>query len=109
MYLGRPITVNAPLTFTRNNSYVATVCMNNGSNAFSGSSPLTIGGGVRFEYAIAYTSAKNTYSGPIIVNSARAILYASSGADFAEAARSVAERARDLLNAASDQVPGTRF
>ena len=69
MYLGRPITVNAPLTFTRNNSYVATVCMNNGSNAFSGSSPLTIGGGVRFEYAIAYTSAKNTYSGPIIVNS----------------------------------------
>ena len=46
---------------------------------------------------------------PIIVNSARAILYASGDADFAEAARSVAEHARDALNAASDQVPGTRF
>lgn len=47
--------------------------------------------------------------GPIIVNSSRAILYASSGADFADAARTVAERARDRLNEASDLVPGTRF
>lgn len=46
---------------------------------------------------------------PIIVNSARAIMYASSGADFAEAARVAAERTRDALNEAADQVPGTRF
>lgn len=46
---------------------------------------------------------------PVIVNNSRAILYASSGADFAEAARTVAEQARDLLNEASDLVPGTRF
>lgn len=39
-------------------------------------------------------------SGPIIVNSSRAILYASSGADFAEAARRVAQQTRDELHAA---------
>lgn len=38
--------------------------------------------------------------GPIIVNSSRAILYASSGADFADAARMEALRTRDLLQAA---------
>ena len=38
--------------------------------------------------------------GPIIVNSSRAILYASSGDDFAAAARSEALRTRDLLQAA---------
>ncbi len=38
--------------------------------------------------------------GPIIVNSSRAILYASSGADFADAARTEAMRTRDLLQAA---------
>jgi orotidine-5'-phosphate decarboxylase len=38
--------------------------------------------------------------GPIIVNSSRAILYASGGADFAEAARREAERTRALLEAA---------
>ena len=38
--------------------------------------------------------------GPIIVNSSRAILYASSGADFAAAARREAQRTRDLLQAA---------
>ena len=37
-------------------------------------------------------------SGPIIVSSSRAVLYASSGADFAEAARAEALRARDELN-----------
>ena len=39
-------------------------------------------------------------SGPIIVNSARAVLYASAGADFASAARGVADHTRRLLNAA---------
>jgi orotidine-5'-phosphate decarboxylase len=38
--------------------------------------------------------------GPIIVNSSRAILYASNGADFAAAARREAQRTRDLLQAA---------
>ena len=43
--------------------------------------------------------------GPIIVNSSRAILYASNGADFAAAARREAQRTRDLLQAA---IPQTR-
>ncbi len=38
--------------------------------------------------------------GPIIVNSSRAILYASNGADFATAARHEAQRTRNLLQAA---------
>ncbi|WP_198674793.1 orotidine-5'-phosphate decarboxylase [Rhodoferax ferrireducens] len=37
---------------------------------------------------------------PIIVNSSRAILYASSGEDFAQAARREASKTRDLLQAA---------
>ena len=39
---------------------------------------------------------------PIVVNSSRSILYASSGADFAQAARAEAIRTRDLLQAAKD-------
>ena len=38
---------------------------------------------------------------PIIVNSSRAVLYASSGADFADAARKVAVQTRDVLQAAT--------
>ena len=38
--------------------------------------------------------------GPIIVNSSRAILYASSGPDYAEAARREAMRTREVLEAA---------
>jgi orotidine-5'-phosphate decarboxylase len=37
---------------------------------------------------------------PIVVNSSRAILYASSGADFAAAARREAQKTRDVLHAA---------
>ena len=37
---------------------------------------------------------------PIVVNSSRAILYASNGGDFADAARAAAQRTRDELNAA---------
>ena len=40
---------------------------------------------------------------PIIVNSSRAILYASSGADFTQVARQEAQRTRDLLQAARQQ------
>ena len=43
-------------------------------------------------------------SGPIIVNSSRAILYASSGEDFAAAARREALKTRDVLNAARPAV-----
>ena len=39
-------------------------------------------------------------AGPIIVNSSRAILYASSAGDYAQAARRVAQQTRDLLEAA---------
>lgn len=45
------------------------------------------------------TSAGHTH-GPIIVNSSRAILYASAQDDFAQAARAAAVRTRDELNAA---------
>lgn len=41
-----------------------------------------------------------TTTGPVIVNSSRAILYASSGADFAQAARSEALRTRTVLEQA---------
>jgi orotidine-5'-phosphate decarboxylase len=37
---------------------------------------------------------------PIIVNSSRAIIYASSGDDFAEAAQKAARITRDALEAA---------
>ena len=39
-------------------------------------------------------------TGPIIVNSSRAVLYASRGDDFASAARQVAQQTRQALNAA---------
>jgi len=40
---------------------------------------------------------------PIIVNSSRAILYASQGEDFAQAARAEAIKTRDVLRAAKSQ------
>ena len=43
----------------------------------------------------------DTTTGPIIVNSSRAILYASDGDDFAAAARRVALKTRDELQAAA--------
>ena len=39
-------------------------------------------------------------TGPIVVNSSRAVLYASADADFAQAARREAQRTRDTLQAA---------
>ena len=39
-------------------------------------------------------------TGPIIVNSSRAVLYASKDANFAQAARQVAEQTRATLEAA---------
>ncbi len=43
---------------------------------------------------------------PIVVNSSRAILYASSGADFAQAARAEALRTREVLELAKAAAPG---
>ena len=48
-----------------------------------------------------WRNADGQTTGPIIVNSSRAILYASAGPDFAAAARQEALRTRDLLQAAT--------
>ena len=48
-----------------------------------------------------YRQSKGTTTGAVIVNSSRAILYASSGDDFAQAARKEAMRTRDVLKAAA--------
>jgi orotidine-5'-phosphate decarboxylase len=50
----------------------------------------------------AHGAAGDTHA-PIIVNSSRAILYASQGADFAQAARLEAIKTRDVLRAAKQQ------
>jgi orotidine-5'-phosphate decarboxylase len=47
-----------------------------------------------------WRGSKNATTGPIIVSSSRAVLYASSGPDFAQAARAQAMLARDELNRA---------
>ena len=62
--------------------------------------PLLIPGvGAQGGDAKATVQAGLTAEGLISVNSSRAILYASSGADFADAARAEAIRTRELLNA----------
>jgi orotidine-5'-phosphate decarboxylase len=66
--------------------------------------PLLIPGvGAQGGDALATVRAGWRHTGSIIVNSSRAVLYASSGADFAKAARIEALRTRDLLNAAREQ------
>ena len=50
-----------------------------------------------------WRGVNNETVAPIIVNSSRAILYASSGDDFAQAARREAIKTRDLLQAARQQ------
>ena len=47
-----------------------------------------------------YRAAQGETTAPIVVNSSRAILYASGGADFAQAARAAAIATRDVLRAA---------
>jgi orotidine-5'-phosphate decarboxylase len=44
--------------------------------------------------------ADGSSAGPVIVNSSRAVLYASGGDDFEQAARQVAMQTRDTLEAA---------
>jgi len=48
-----------------------------------------------------YRQSNGATTGAVIVSSSRAILYASSGGDFAQAARQEAMRTRDLLRAAA--------
>jgi len=63
--------------------------------------PLLIPGvGAQGGDAVATVRAGLRENGPIIVNSSRAILYASQGDDFAAAARAAAQATRDTLNAA---------
>ena len=64
-----------------------------GVGAQGGDAVATIRAGLR-------TDAAGAMTGPVIVNSSRAILYASSGEDFAKVARAEARRTRDALNAA---------
>jgi orotidine-5'-phosphate decarboxylase len=46
-------------------------------------------------------AADGKTTGPIVVNSSRAILYAGAGPDFASAARREALRTRDVLREAA--------
>ncbi len=63
--------------------------------------PLLIPGvGAQGGDAHATVSAGWRDDGPIVVNSSRAILYASSGPDFAAAARGAAQATRERLEAA---------
>ncbi len=65
--------------------------------------PLLIPGvGAQGGDAVATVKAGWRVDAPIVVNSSRAILYASSGEDFAAAARREAKRTRDLLEAAKE-------
>jgi orotidine-5'-phosphate decarboxylase len=54
-----------------------------------------------------YRAANGETTAPIVVNSSRAVLYASSGGDFAQAARTAAIATRDQLRAAQQTLePG---
>ncbi len=64
-----------------------------GVGAQGGDALATVRAGLRSDDAGAIT-------GTVIVNSSRAILYASANDDFAQAARAEAQRTRDTLNAA---------
>ena len=64
-----------------------------GVGAQGGDAEATVRAGLR-------AAADGAITGPIIVNSSRAVLYAGSGEDFALAARRVALETRDTLNAA---------
>ena len=63
-----------------------------GVGAQGGDAVATVKAGLR--------AANGHTTGPIIVNSSRAILYASSGKDFADQARTIALQTRDILSAA---------
>jgi len=64
-----------------------------GVGAQGGDAVATVQAGLRRD-------ASGAITGPIVVNSSRAILYASQGDDFAEVARRIAQATRATLNAA---------
>ncbi|MGE5450403.1 MAG: orotidine-5'-phosphate decarboxylase [Acidobacteriota bacterium] len=64
-----------------------------GVGAQGGDADATVKAGLRVD-------AQGTITGTVVVNSSRAVLYASSGDDFASAARQVALDTRQTLNAA---------
>ncbi len=64
------------------------------------------GGDAQATVKAGWRALKGETLAPIIVNSSRAILYASSGDDFAPAARLEAVKTRDLLRAAQQQALG---
>ena len=66
---------------------------------------LSPGGGAQGGDAAATVRAGWRPDGPIVVNSSRAILYAGSGADFADAARAAAQATRAALHAARGLTP----
>ena len=64
--------------------------------------PLLIPGvGAQGGDAVATVKAAKIGGGPIVINSSRAVLYASQGDDFAAAARAAAVQTRDVLNQAA--------
>jgi orotidine-5'-phosphate decarboxylase len=73
--------------------------------AIVGEMPLLIPGigaqGGDIDAAVKAGAVPNKPGTGMIINSSRAILYASSGSDFAEAARAVALKTRDALRAAA--------
>lgn len=71
-----------------------------GVGAQGGDAEATVKAGLR-------RNAAGEVSGPIIVNSSRAVLYASRGDDYASAARRVAQETRLLLKAAAASVDPT--
>ncbi|NDD23466.1 MAG: orotidine-5'-phosphate decarboxylase [Betaproteobacteria bacterium] len=64
-------------------------------------SPFMQGGDAVATIQAGYRQSHGATTGAVIVNSSRAILYASSGDDFAQAARNEAMRTRDVLKAAA--------
>ena len=71
-----------------------------GVGAQGGDAVATVRAGWRGTVVGAGAGAGPQTTGAVIVNSSRAVLYASAGADFAAAARVVADRTRQALNAA---------
>jgi len=65
-----------------------------GVGAQGGDAEATVKAGMRRD-------AQGVVTGPIVVNSSRAVLYASSGDDFASAARQVAQSTRLQLKQAA--------
>jgi len=92
--LGLVVGATYPAEIARVRSLAPTVpLLIPGVGAQGGDAVATVRAGLR-------ASPSGEIAGPIAVNSSRAILYASAGADFVQAARSAAINTRDMLNSA---------